>query len=121
MTKKDLTGVEIFKVDPEKEIAYNRLDHNGYRWYNTWFPKNGTDNNKIISEMEKVSDYMTESALKNGIKDIYKLAEKCNAQNLSYDEYNLFYKGKHTDVWIRMIPRRGDYNLYIHFYEKEMV
>ena len=119
MTKKDLTGTEFFKVDPEKKIAYNRLYHDGYRWYNTWFPKNGTDNNKIISEMEKISDYMTESALKNGIKDIYKLAEECNAQSLFYDEYDLFYKGKYTNVWIRMINRRGNYNMYIHFYEKE--
>lgn len=121
MTKKDLTGVEIFKVDPEKEIAYNRLYHDGYSWGNRWFSKKGSSDKKVISELDNVCNYMTETALKNGIKDIYKLAEKCNAQSFSYDEYNLFYKGKYTDVWIRMIARRGDYNLYIHFYEKEMV
>ena len=37
---------------------------------------------------------------------------------LSDDEYNLYIVGDYTNVWIRLILRKGDYNMYIKFFKK---
>lgn len=34
-----------FSMEPDHLIAYNRADHDGYQWWNKWFPQKGTDGN----------------------------------------------------------------------------
>lgn len=105
----------------EHEVAYNRLDHNKFSWFNTWFPINGTGGNKKISEeMEQISEFFTEEFLKNGLCDINRLfqtgiLEKTNDPT----EGNLYCVGDYCFYWIRLINRAKDYNLYIHCYNQK--
>lgn len=109
-----------FEAVKKQEVAYNRLDHNNYIWFNTWFPKNGTEGNKAISaEMEQVSEYFTDIMLKNGIHDIDKLFRSGAVEKTSDPtEGNLYCVGDYCFYWIRLINRSNDYNLYIHCYKK---
>lgn len=109
-----------FTVDKKLKIAHNRLDHDGYRWWNKWFPAKGTSDKNVIKEMEDISDYMT-NKLKKGISSIYELIGEMDLIPLDSNqkEYNVFYEGEFIDCWIRLITRRGDYNMYIHCYEKK--
>lgn len=100
-------------------IAYNRLDHDGYRWYNTWFKKKGTKSQDVALELDRISDFFREQLLPDGITSILQLAENGLLERLSSDEYNAYVEGEYTTVWARMIAREKDYNLYLAFYEKE--
>lgn len=35
-----------------------------------------------------------------------------------HEEFSFFYTGEHCDFWIRLITRKGDYNLYLNAYAK---
>lgn len=104
----------------EQEVAYNRLDHNKYTWFNKWFSINGTNGNKAISEeMEQVCEYFTEEMLKNGLCDINKLFQTGFVERTNDPtEGNLYCIGDYCFYWIRLINRSNDYNLYIHCYKK---
>jgi len=115
-----LIGLPDFQCFADKEIAYNRLDHDGYRWYNTWFPKLGTNGNKNMSEeMEQFSNYMTQTMLNRGRSDIKELCEFFDIVSIGDGEYNLYCEGSHCNYWIRLIDRPKDYNMYIHCYLAE--
>lgn len=108
-----------FADNKELKIAHNRLDHDGYRWWNKWFRAKGTEDQNVIKEMEEISDYMT-GKLKRGISDIYELVYDMVLIPIddARTEYNVFYEGQYINCWIRLITRRGDYNMYINCYEK---
>lgn len=108
-----------FTENQNLKIAHNRLDHDGYKWWNTWFRAKGTSDKNVIEEMEAISDYMT-NKLKKGITSIYELVYDMVLIPLDSNqtEYNVFYEGEYINCWIRLITRRGDYNMYIHCYEK---
>jgi len=36
-------------------------------------------------------------------------------------EYNLYSETEHLSVWLRLITRYKDYNLYVHYYPKPEV
>lgn len=37
----------------------------------------------------------------------------------SHSEYNLYAEAEHFYIWLRMITRTKDCNLYVHYYIKE--
>lgn len=110
---------ENFVCDDKKRIAHNRLDHDGYRWWNTWFPGIGPNGNEEMKkEMEEVSNFMV-SLFPKGIPDMERMVQEGKCERLSDDEHNLYIVGEYTDIWIRLILRRGDYNMYIKFFQKQ--
>ena len=36
-------------------------------------------------------------------------------------EYNLYSEAEHLYIWLRLITRERDYNLYVYFYDKDAV
>ena len=109
---------EHFSADESLRIAHNRFDHDGYHWWNTWIPGIGTEGNKEMEkELDEVSDYMRRLFPK-GVSDMRKFVQNDGAERLSDDEYNLYIVGDYTNVWIRLILRKGDYNMYIKFFKK---
>lgn len=99
------------------ELGYARAAHDKYRWWNTWWSVNdGLRTDDLVAEVNAVYD-----AFKRSFKDRMAMGSWCRA-NLSSsgdDEYSAYYLGKHGFYWLRMIDRRGDYNLYLHCYSRK--
>jgi hypothetical protein len=120
MKKLKLKKEQEFITSDELKIAYNRLDHDGYRWWPKWFPCNGPKGNQdVIHEMEELSNYLTQVSMPNGLPDMRAIIDAFNLKDLGQREYNLFYEGEYINAWIRLIDRKRDYNMYIHCYEKK--
>lgn len=118
--KFNLTKESKFKVNQERKLAHNRLYHDGYYWCNAWFVQNGTNGSKELEkEMTDISNYMTDIVLPNGILDIWEIVDELELESVGYDEYNVFCSTDLANYWIRLIARRGDYNMYINVYEKD--
>ena len=112
------TMPENFSIDENLRIAHNRFDHDGYRWWNTWWPGIGTGGNEDIeTELNEISDFMRDLFPK-GLPDMQKFIWNSESEKISNDEYNLYIDGKYTNAWIRLILRKGDYNMYIKFFKK---
>ena len=119
MRRFTLVKEQIFNTDEHRKLCHNRLYHDGYRWNNRWFEgEERVTDPKIIKDMDDLSDFMR-ARLKNGLPDIWKIAARYQLQSVGDEEYNLFSETPRLFIWIRLINRRGDYNMYLNFYEKK--
>lgn len=104
-------------IDESREMGYFRAYFDGYRWNNTVWPVNNDNfTMELAAEFDEVLD-----AFRRAFKDIRTMRKWCveNAQQAEdYDTFYAYYEGKLGTYWFRMITRRGDYNLYLHCYNK---
>ena len=120
MRRFTLVREQNFDTDEHRKICHNRLYHDGYGWNNRWFEGGEpVTDPKTIGDMDAMRDFMR-AKLKNGLPDIRKIVARYQLQSVGDGEYNLFSETPRLYIWIRLINRRGDYNMYLHFYEKEM-
>lgn len=106
-----------------REIGYLRADYDGWCWWNTAWPVH-----KELASQENVNEIdavygalISDSAL----KDLEALQSYCwnhsdaRANSSTTDEFNFYLEGVLNWYWIRLITRRGDYNMYLHAFVKE--
>lgn len=107
---------------PKLKIGHLRADHDGWRWHNTVWPCHSSlATPAVCKEIDHVYDKLTAS---NALKDLPTLRRFCNSRmeaciaKESHDEFSFFHVGKYCDFWIKLITRKGDYNLYLNAYAK---
>ena len=103
---------------PESQVVYSRSDYNGYRWYTTWFDCQAEKPApELIKEIDAFHNALFEMP---EMKTLDTMRLLCiDAQPTSDDtEYNLYSQTKHFYIWLRLITRNRDYNLYCRYYLK---
>lgn len=103
---------------PESLIAYSRSDYNGCRWYTTWFDGPAGYPGKELAR--EIDDFQ------NALFDLPEMENIYTMERLRYfaepaedkTEYNLYSETEHFHIWIRLIYRQRDYNLYVNYYRK---
>jgi len=105
---------------PVSETTYSRSDYNGRRWWTTWFP---SGEGQAMPELSQEIDLFTEALFQMPkFKNLGTMKRLCadTAQPTGEPtEFNLYAQTEHFHVWLRLITRFRDYNLYCHFYQKE--
>lgn len=105
--------------EPQNEIVYSRSDYDGDRWWTTWHNKY---KEKPASELVKEIDSF-QSALFGmpEFKTLDTVRQLCRSAEATSDptEYNLYSETEHLSIWLRLITRYRDYNLYVHYYLKQ--
>lgn len=102
---------------PNSELTYFRADHDGYRWWNTLWPVNrGLETKELTTEFDGVyNDFIKEFPTLDALRRFCQI----NAQPTGDPtEFNLYLERKHGFYWLRVITRKGDYNLYLHCLSK---
>lgn len=107
---------------PKYKIGHIRADYDGWRWYNTVWPCHKELSSIEASvEIDRMYDRLIAS---NALKDLFALRKFCSqhmdacVSKEQMDEFNFFYEGDCCNYWIRLITRKGDYNLYLNAYVK---
>jgi len=108
---------------PRRKIMHFRADHDGYRWWNTVWPHHDELATKGMKhEIDATYDALT---AKDALADLPTLArfclshmDACAGEN-STDEFNFYLRGELCDYWVRLITRKGDYNMYLSAYSRE--
>ncbi len=107
---------------PKLKIGHLRADHDGWRWHNTVWPcHRALATPEICKEIDCVYDKLTAS---DALKDLPALRRFCSSHMETcidkeyHEEFSFFYTGEHCDFWIRLITRKGDYNMYLNAYAK---
>lgn len=106
---KDLTP----KGNPVSEMGYTRSDNNGHRWYTTCYPLNDA----LRTAQRSAEIDLVTNSIQAAFPTLSALGLFCElfAEDLRRDnEYNLYYKGRFANYWIRCVIRKRDYNLYVH-------
>ena len=110
-----------FTGRPVSEIAYSRSDYDGHRWWTTWHdgPEKKTAP-ELVKEIDKF-----QNALFNlpAFKTLDTMRRFCRYAQATSEttEFNLYSETDHLYIWIRMITRFRDYNVYVHYYDKAAV
>lgn len=108
---------------PRRKIGHIRADYDGYRWYNTVWPcHKALATPEVCAEIDHVYEALTAP---DALKDLTSLRKFC-AEHMDAciskeyeDEFSFYYAGEHCNFWIRLITRKGDYNMYLNAYTKE--
>lgn len=104
---------------PASLIAYSRSDYDGYQWWTTWF--HGQEERalpEVAYEMDAFMDALfalPEFKTLRSMKRTCKLYAEPTAEQT---EYNLYSETEHLYIWLRLITRERDYNLYVYFYDR---
>lgn len=105
---------------PASEVAYSRSDYDGWKWWTTWHQ---CQKEKPVLETAREID-----AFQNALFELPELQNldtltrlcRCHAQPTSDPtEFNLFSETAHFHIWLRLITRHQDYNVYVHYYLKD--
>ena len=106
---------------PISELCYVRADHNGYRWHNTWTDcQDKPDDPALLREVDDFYNSLIELPEFKNLSALRKTC-RCYAEQPAEDDpntCNLFAETPHFHVWLRLITRERDYNLYGHFFYK---
>lgn len=105
---------------PVSEITYSRSDHHGGHWWTTWFSCTETP---VSGELASEIDLFQNTLLGlEAFKDLSTMRELCKTAETTSDqtEYNLYSETEHFHIWLRLITRANDYNLYVHYYLKSL-
>lgn len=102
---------------PKSELCYIRAYYNGSQWWSSVFPVHWELKTpeltkeadelydafkKAFPDLEAVRDYVEHDAEKTG----------------DLTEGNAYLELEHGRYWLRLISRKGDYNLYLHVLSK---
>ncbi len=104
---------------PVSEVAYSRSGYDGHQWWRTWFPS-GEEHpeSALIKEIDQFSNTLMELPELKSLNAMGRMCRSCAQTSSDSTEFNLYSETKHFYIWIRLITREQDYNLYVHFYLK---
>jgi len=111
-----------FSDVPRKKVGHLRADYDGYRWWNTAWPCHPElALPDITAEIDQVYNALTAT---DALADLDTLIRFCYAHPdarvhpTENQEYNFYLEGTFCNFWVRLITRRGDYNMYLNAFIK---
>ena len=112
-----------FNNVPRKKIGHLRADYDGCRWWNTGWPCHPElATSSVTVEIDQVYNALI---AEDAFKDLDTLVRFCYAHPEARvhptedQEYNFYLEGTHCNFWVRLITRRGDYNIYLNAFAKD--
>lgn len=107
---------------PASLIAYSRSDYDGYKWWTAWFP--GQEEKVLPEVASEIDAFMDALFALPEFKTLWSMRRACKLYaepTAEKTEYNLYSETEHLYIWLRLITREKDYNLYVYFYDKDAV
>ena len=94
-----------------------RSDYDGRRWWTTWFDCPDDRPDKQIAG--KIDAFQTALMAMPEFQSLWHMKRMCWLYARTLDSTGLTSTRKRISfyIWLRMITRERDYNLYVHFYE----
>ena len=104
---------------PASLIAYSRSDYDGYQWWTTWF--HGQEEKALPEVAYEMDAFMDALFALPELKTLRSMKRTCKLYaepTAEQTEYNLYSETEHLYIWLRLITRERDYNLYVYFYDR---
>lgn len=105
---------------PACEVAYSRSDYDGRKWWRTWFHGSKERLEPPLSEeIDQFSDALMKMPEFSSLDTMGRMCRSCAQPTKSTTDFNLYSETEHFYIWLQLVTRERDYNLYVHFYLKE--
>ena len=101
---------------PTSEVAYSRSDYDGHKWWRTWF-FSGEDKvpPPLSQEIDQFSDALMEMSEFKSLDTMGRMCRSCAQATSSSTDFYLYSETEHFYIWLQLVTRKRDYNLYVHF------
>ena len=102
---------------PKTELAYSRSDYDGHRWWTNWFT--AREELKTPERVKEIDRFMESLFALPEMASLETMRQMCRfyaEPTAEPTEFNLYCDTDHFHVWLRLVTRQRDYNLYVHFY-----
>ncbi|MBE6070284.1 MAG: hypothetical protein E7211_21720 [Clostridium lundense] len=104
---------------PESQLCFFRSDHNSSQWHTQWFDcREKPHDQTLLNEVDAFQLGLFELT---EFIDLYSMSDlccKCAERTSDRTEFNLYSETEHFHIWLRLITRSMDYNIYVYFFEK---
>ncbi len=116
--QKQVPGYGGFR--PVSEVVYSRSDYDGRKWWTTWHPmqEERTPSEKA-HEIDSIMDTLLELPEFKTLRALHRTCQLYAEPTSEPTEFNLYGESPGFYLWLRLITRERDYNLYVHFYSKD--
>lgn len=104
---------------PASELVYSRSDYDGHKWWMNWFPcQREPVPPKLVPEINAFSEALIQLPEFQNLRSLTRTCKLYAERTTEPTEFNLYSETENFYIWLRLITREKDYNLYCHFYEK---
>jgi len=104
---------------PESKVLHCRADYDGHKWWRTWHPCHDAPlGDDLCAEINDFSDSLMKLPEFENLDTLRFFCKENAAPTSERTEFNLYSETEHFFIWLRMITRERDYNLYVSFYMK---
>ncbi|URZ05957.1 hypothetical protein [Clostridium felsineum] len=120
-----LSKEQTFEVKNNFKIGHMRCSFENKKMSNQWIPLYRS-NNKTNSELKEIQKVINE--IMDKYNTFQKIVHECDAYYKKEIDYmfdginyntDLFLSKGTFNYWVRLIPQKGEYNIYISVYDKE--
>ena len=102
---------------PQCELCYVRAYHDGNQWWNSVFPVHPElKTQELVKEIDGI--YVAFQKAFPDLKTVCDYVVHNAEQGDDPTEGNAYLEMEHGCYWLRLITRKGDYNLYLHVLSK---
>lgn len=103
---------------PVSEVVFSRSDYDGYKWWSRWFdcqkehpsPALCQEIDQFHNALFKMPEFKTLDTMRH----LCRIARPTSCDS----EFDFYSETAHFHIWLRLITRFRDYNLYVHYYHK---
>ena len=104
---------------PASEIAYSRSDYDGWKWWTTWHQcQKDTPVLEVAREIDAFQDALFQLPEFRNLDTLTRFCRGYAQPTSEPTEFNLYSETAHFCIWLRLITRHRDYNVYVHYYLK---
>lgn len=105
---------------PVSEVCFVRADYNGNGWRPYWVKcQYASLDLDLLTDSESYFDSLLKTPEFHDLQSVHRLCEEFAEPTSDPTEFNIYSKCDFFNIWLRLITREGDHNLYCHFYEKK--
>lgn len=102
---------------PKTELCYSRSDYDGWKWWTTWFTLHEElKTSERVTEIDRFMEALFAMPEMASLDTMRRMCRVYAEPTSEATELNLYCDTEHFHVWVRLITRERDYNLYVHFY-----
>ena len=105
---------------PVSLVSYSRSDYDGRQWWTYWF---GRPEDKPSQELSQEIDAFQNALMKlpefQTLRDMKRMCGLFASPTSEKTEFNMYSETDNFYIWMHLITRERDYNLYVHYYLKD--
>lgn len=105
---------------PVSLVAYSRSDYDGRKWWTNWFTDETARSEKeLAKEIDLFQNALLDLPEFQTLWDMKHMCKSYAQRTSDKTEFHLYSQTEHFNIWLRMVTREKDYNLYVYYYLRD--